>query len=799
MIEVVRISRWPSEISVLAQTARRRRKAGHSDGSRQGRLKRAPYRLAALVAALAVLSACASPQAKETRLLESGKKYIEAKDYSRAILQFKNAARATPADPEPHFQLALSFLAMGDVKAAAGNLQQAITLDSKHVGARVKLAALMTVNRDLNTVRKGEELAKSALDLSPDNEDALSTLAVAELRLGKPEDAEEHLIEALKKFPEHFRSSVTLATIRLQRKDFAGAEGVLRKAAADAPKSAAPAVALGRLYVLLGKWAEAHEQFDRAVELDPKNGAALLDLAALQVRAGQRDKAEQTYKRLSILPDSKFKPLHATFLFQNGKRDAAIAEFEKLVKENPKDRTLRTDLVSAYLEISRISEGEKIIANALKQNPKDADALLQRAELYFKAGKSPEAQADLAQVINLRPESAEAHFLLGKVHQANGEMLTHRQELSEAVRLNPNLLSARLELAQSLIAGKSAKAALDIMNQTPNGQRRLAPAIVQRNWALYALGDDVELRKGIDQGLAVARTSDLLVQDGLLKQRRGDSSGALSAWGEVLKGNPENVGAVERLAQSYADQNQTAKAVEAVRKYASDRPKSPPMQLLLGKWLLKTGDRAGARAAFSAAKAADPTLPAADLRLAQVDITEGKLDSARQTLLAVVNRNGRNAGSRLMLGLLEEQAGNQEAAVEHYRKVLEIFPNNVVALNNLAYLLAAHGKQPDEALKLAQQAKEIAPDQPMVEDTLGWALYQKGIYPSAVVHLEEAVSKSDRNPVTRYHLAMAYLKAGDRNRGLQALETALRMDPKTAEAKMALETLRDLEQQGNGH
>jgi Tfp pilus assembly protein PilF len=322
---------------------------------------------------------------------------------------------------------------------------------------------------------------------------------------------------------------------------------------------------------------------------------------------------------------------------------------------------------------------------------------------------------------------------------------------------------------------------------------------VQRNWALYALGDDVELRKGIDQGLAISRTSDLLLQDGLLKQRRGDRSGARSAWEEALQRNPEDVRAVDSLAQSYADQNQPAKAVEEVRKYASARPKAPSIQLLLGQWLLKTGDRAGARAAFSAARAANPTVPVADLRLAQMDISEGKLDSARQTLLVLVSVNGRNAGSRLMLGLLEEQAGNQDAAMEHYRKVLEIVPNSVVALNNLAYLLAADGKQPDEALKLAQQAKEIAPDQPMVEDTLGWALYQKGIYRTAVAHLEDAVSKSDRNPVTRYHLAMAYLRAGDRDRGLKALEAALRIDPKTAEAKMALETLRELDRQGNGH
>ena len=747
--------------------------------------------LGALVVVLIILSACSSPQAKEARFLDTGKKYLEAKDYARAILQFKNAAQVRPADAEPHFQLALAYLAARDVTSAVRDLRQAATLDPKHVRARLKLAELMVVNGDLNTVREGKELAKSALEVSPENADGLTTQAMAELRLGNPGDAEQRLLEVLNRFPQHLNSSLTLATLRLQRKDFTGAEEILKKAVAEAPKSAEPAMALGRFYVMRGQPAEAQEQFNRAIQLDPKNGTALLDLAALEMRAGQRDQAEQTYKRLSAFPDKQFKPLHAIFLLQDGRRDAAIAEFGKLVKENPEDRALRTRLVRAYLAANRIPEGEQIITAALKHNPKDTDALLQRGEFYFRAGKYREAQADLIQVISFRPESAEAHFLLGKIHQRRGAAANQRQELADAVRLDPNLLAARLELAKALIAAKSAQAALDVMNQAPEEQRRTLPVIVQRNWALYELRDDAGLRSGIDQGLAIARTPDLLLQDGLLKQRQGEHSGAFSDWEEILQRNPEDARAVESLAESYAAQKQTGKAVEALRKYASQRPKAALLQVLLGEWLLRTGDRAGARAAFYAAKAADPKFVDADLFLAQMDIADGKLDAARHTLLAVVNSDSRNVAGQLMLGVLENQAGNGQAATQQYRKVLEIDPNNIVALNNLAYRLAIDGS-PDEALKLAQQAKELAPDDPSVEDTLGWAFYQKGIYRSAVMQLEGAVSKAERNPMTRYHLAMAYMKAGDREHGQQALDTALRMDP-----KMAKEILRQMEQNGD--
>ena len=148
------------------------------------------------------------------------------------------------------------------------------------------------------------------------------------------------------------------------------------------------------------------------------------------------------------------------------------------------------------------------------------------------------------------------------------------------------------------------------------------------------------------------------------------------------------------------------------------------MQLLLGNWLLRTGDRAGARVAYSAAIASDPKFEAAYLMLAQLDISERKLDPARQALQAVLNSNNRSASGWLMLGLLEDKAGNPELALGHYRKVLDVDPTNVMAMNNLAYWLATHG-QPDEALKLAQQAKESAPDDPTVEDTLGWRSIRK--------------------------------------------------------------------------
>lgn len=741
-----------------------------------------------LLIAIAVCG-CSSSQAKEAKFLESGKKYLEMKDYARAILQFKNAARVKPTNAETFYQLGLAYLGRGDARAATVYLKKATQLDPQHVGAQLKLAELMALNRSLDVVQEAEKRAQAAVNVSPDNADALAMLALTEMRLGKADDAEQHLLTALQKFPQHLRSSTTLATLKLGRKDLKGAEEVLKEAVEKAPRSPEPSVALGRFYLMTGKPAEAVSQFRQALKIDPNNAPALIDLGATLVRTGQRDEAEQTYKKVSALPKKEYKPLHAEFLLQQGQVDAGIAELEKLVNVDPNDRGVRTRLVKAYSEAKRIQDAERVLSAALKQNPKDVEALMQRSAIHLDARRYAEAQKDLSEVLRYKPDSSEAHYLLAKVHEARGAPLNQRQELTEAVRLNPNLLPARLELARSLIAAKSEKAALDLMNQTPAPQKQMVPAIVQRNWVLLALGDLAELRKGIDQGLALSKTPDLVLQDGVLKLQQRDYTGARSALEEVLKQNPEDLRALDTLVRTYVAQKQSSLALERVRGYVSLRPQSAPLQYFLGALLLSRGNREEARAAFAAATAANPRFAPAGLALAQWDISEGKLDAARQTLSGLLSSNSGNVAARLQLGMLEETTGNAAAAIEHYRKVIDVEPTNVVALNNLAYRLATDTNRVDEALKFAQQAKELAPDHPGVDDTIGWIFYLKGIYRTAVSHLESAASKGGGSPTIQYHLAMAYLKAGDRQRGQRALETALQIDPNRPEAKMAKEVL----------
>jgi tetratricopeptide (TPR) repeat protein len=738
-----------------------------------------------LLAAVLIFAGCGkSPEQKYTRFLERGQERMQKKEYGSALIEFRSASQVQPKKAEPYYQLGRTYLALGDVRSGVGYLRKAIELDQNHKEAQLKLAELMASTNSQTILEEAEKRTEALLTQTPDNAEALRVMALAELKLGKPENAEAHLQQALAKLPENLSASIMLARMKIAEKKFDEAESILKKAADASPKSPEAWVVLGDYYLMHGKTAEAEAAFRKALQTDPRDPAGLLGLTLIQVRAKRLDQAEATVKQLASVPDPKFRSVHAIFLFETGRRDAAIQEFESLLRRYPDDRTNRTRLVMAYVLTKRLPAADKLLAEALKRNPKDLEALEVRSRLSLSAGDLDKAQADANQMIHFRPDWAEAHYLKAAVHRQKREDKSYEQELGEALRLNPQFWEARLDLSALMRASKHAKNALDLLNSAPEEQKQILPVIVERNWINLVLGKDGDVRQGIQEGLKLGRHPDLFLQDALLKMRGKDFAGARLVLAGILKQNPENFRALQTLMTTYVETNQPAEAIAKLKEYAALRVKSHSMQFFLGQWLAVSGDRKGAREAFQRSRTLNPSSVPATLALAQFDIAEGNLDAARKALASLLAADARNTAARYTLGTLEGKAGNPSAAADNYRAVVNADPSNVMALNNLAYVLAEFLKSPDEALPYAQKAVEVSPASPTINDTLGWIYYQKGMYRRAVQHLDTAVSGQ---PVARhkYHLAMACEKNGNHNRAVNLLREAIIMDPNLPEAATA--------------
>jgi tetratricopeptide (TPR) repeat protein len=712
-----------------------------------------------------------SPQAKEAAYLKRAEGLEAKKDYARAILELRNAMRVMPRDAEPYYRTALLEVQMGQPGVAARDLAKAIDLNPNHEGARLKLAEMMALSSNKVIVEDSAKRAREIIASSPNNLEAVDTLAFTQWRLGNGETAENLLEEALTKFPSHLQSSVALARVRLSRKDFAGAEQALKDALANAPKSATAALALSRLYIVVRKLDLAESLAARAVQLDASNGLALLTLAALQVEGGRKDQAEQTYKRLSALPDKRYKSVHAMYLYQLGRQKEAIAEFASISKADPDDRVARGRLVAAYTVAGQVAEARRIVEQALKQNPKDGDALVQHSTFLLQDGNTAQAEQELRSALHSSNDSAQAHWALARLYHVLGRAPLERQELQEVVRLRPDMLGARLQLARGFTISNDPASALAVLDQTPPRQKRTQAVIVERNWALRARNDWPAFRTGVEDGLALGRSPDLLLQDGMARMNQGNYAAAGTDAEEILKQSPGDARGAGLLAESLRSQKQIPKALETLRKLTAENPKSAPLQKLYGDWLQSTGDRATARGAYRAAKAADAKYIEADFALVGVDIADNHNDAARQTLMELVKTNPGNVTALLLLGGVEP---NPADAMAHYRKVIEIDERNVTALNNLAYMMAL--EDPDGALKYGQQAMELSPDSAMVQDTLGWIYYRKGVYERAVQYLQTAVTK-EPTPRRQFHLALSYIKHGDKDRGRDLMQSALAKDP----------------------
>jgi Flp pilus assembly protein TadD len=165
---------------------------------------------------------------------------------------------------------------------------------------------------------------------------------------------------------------------------------------------------------------------------------------------------------------------------------------------------------------------------------------------------------------------------------------------------------------------------------------------------------------------------------------------------------------------------------------------------------------------------------------------------AMQVLAEVIQKAPRNTGLMIRAGMIFEKIQRWDDARRAYERALEFDSGNAFAKNNLAWVLVEHGGNIDEALKLAQEAKEKLTDNLQVTNTIGWIYYKKGVYKTASNYLKECADRDQKNATYQYQLGMAYSKLGNREDARRSLLNALTLDPKFPQAQSARATLAQL-------
>lgn len=691
--------------------------------------------LLAPIIVVALVACTRSPEASKARALARAEAAFAGQRYPEAIVEYANALRIEPANAHATVRIGVAYFETGQLGRAFPFLLKAREIDPADVDVRRRLGAIyMLAGRP----QEARAEAQAILARYPDNFDGL-LLAAATAGAPKEIDDEIRRLEAARAtFEDRARLHVSLAMLYLRKNAPEQAEHAFRQAIAREPQSAETRLVVGDFYASRRDLARAEQEYRAAAALGPVGSMARLKLAdfyfAMQ-RAddGKRVLTEITAQAPEFVP--AWRRLAEVALIER-RYDDAVKALGPVFKKNGAD--LEGRLIRGRIHLARGETAEAIqdFQRVLKTEPRFAPARYQLALAYVNAGNVQQAKAEVADVAADFPDAA---ILLADLHLQTGALDPAIEVLNTVIAKQPSFPAYVLLGSAYLRKNEPQRAAAafeTIATQAPKDPR--GPYLVAL--ALLAQGKRAEAKKRLEQALALA---------------------------------PDYVEPLTQLAElAFAEQRPDA-AVELVQRQMARAPRSGAIAHLLGRVHERRGQLENAERAYRRALEIEPTLTASYVALASLYARAEKYDQALQQIGAALKQGPRNLAAQMLEGVVYERKGDITRAIAAYEKALALNPRFAPAANNLAYLYSEHDGDKNRALALAELAKEMAPDEPHISDTLGWILYKRGVYQRALALLKESATKMPDNVQVQYHLGMTYAKLGERDAARQALGRAV--------------------------
>jgi tetratricopeptide (TPR) repeat protein len=293
-----------------------------------------------------------------------------------------------------------------------------------------------------------------------------------------------------------------------------------------------------------------------------------------------------------------------------------------------------------------------------------------------------------------------------------------------------------------------------------------------------------------------ANAYDTLFQLGMNRLSLGKYQEAEDTFRRVAEMEPGNSRGTIGIAQVYLAQKRQDEALRVLQEASEKAPTRPELHYVIGNVavLLTKYDLAIAEFQRVLDATDKNSKPAADLyfRLGEAYRRKGDLDFSISMFEQAQKLLPENAAITNALAFVLDAAGHKPAAEAQYRKLVEADPQNALAMNNLAFLLADQGKDLDLALAYAHRARQLAANEPTIADTLGWVDLKLNNTDEAIAIFRDVVQKGPDRAVFHYHLASALAQKGDSSEAVKELEIALKNSPSPIDEQQIKELLRKI-------
>ena len=752
---------------------------------------------ATAVSLLLLLSACGTPEEKAQNYYRRGMELAGKSDFVRARLEFRNAiqiksdflpalhaiadleekqqnwpaanaalrriATVDPKDMESRLRLSTMALFAGRFQEALEWVDAATAIDETNARAHgLRAATLFKLGDEPTALQE----ARRSLELAPGNEVAVTVLAAARMA-HEDSDGALQILDSIAGDTTNLSVELFKITIYGKRGELDQVEKRLRNLIERYPQEQALGTQLLQFYLSQNRTDDAEQLLRRAADRDLSNSTPGLTLVRfLKEARGEAAARQELLARSKQASDPfSYQMALAELDIVTGRNEAAEGQFKTLIADD-KDRAhveaAQLRLAQLYVATKRFALADPLIADVLRGDRGNGLARRLRATMLLERGQLDEAIGQLREALNDQPRSAELMLLLAVAYERSGSIELAGQQFANAARASEFAPATALDYVAFLLrrggSGKAEEVLQELSSKHPENIDVLSALaqlrLERQNWS--GARETAEAIRRIEKRDGRA---DQIVGAVLLGQKNYQDS--VVALTKAYDANPGETRSMFALVRSYVLAKEPDKADVFLNAVISKNSTNAEAHVLKGLLQMSGNQPAEAAQSFKAAIEANPKNAAgyqalADLRVKQKNYNEA-LNVLREGLRA------EPTSAPLLLAFAEglELNGDFEAAITAYERMLQNEPGSLIALNNLASLLAEHRNDDASLDRAAHLAKGLAKSEiPQFMDTLGWIRSRKGEYNAAIPLLESATAALPQNATVSYHLGMTYLKAG---------------------------------------
>ncbi len=613
-------------------------------------------------------------------------------------------------------------------------------------------------------------------------------------------------------------------------------------------------------FIRRGELSSASDILQDLLASDPNNQAVRFSLALLQMRQNEFDHAGKLLAELRAQDPNSLPVIGAQIqlnIYQN-KPEEALTLCNEVVNnlDNASAHILRA---KAHAMLKQTDKAIEDFGRAIAAEPNNAEAWVARSDFYGASGRLIEAVADIQQALFLAPDNIQVQrraislFLVRHRRSGRENLSQGRIILDKALESSPDDIELQLLKARYLLLAEGTAPAIENAKQILEKIAADRPETTEA-WVLLGeiLLSQQHSGKAVDaalRGLAHRPSDKRLL---LLKARAEAARSpilAIPTLKELCRTHPNDADIAVYLADTYAKVGETEKAVNLLKEhlaFCKDTGQERKARVGLAVALYQNGNKADARREFDSLLRSAPDDPAPLLAHARLlkdnklwaqltqkitewshkhpedspsgaprantlltiasDLASTQDSRAKEIseglLRRILDRDPNNLTAMNTLAVLLQMTAHSAESARLYQRILELRSDNVVAINNLAWIMCEEQSNFQQALELTNKGLTMAPQYIDLIDTRGVVYYRLGKLDRAVQDFTTCIKlyPSTAPPAvsSRFHLARAFAKLGQANRAIEHLNQALDLDSRVgglsaadaAEARNLLEQLR---------